>query len=169
MQPGPGIGKSRTRLDRRSIRLDGECDRATGGLCDRIETAKVSVRAFLAEPAHGAVNDPRIDLADGFITEAEFICRAWRKILQEDIALADQPGQDFLTLAVLQIDRDASLVRIQDQEIERVGVGRIRRGNPRGIAKFRPFALKDIGAEKSERLRERRPRLPLAKVTDLDA
>src|ERR1700681_2314310 len=73
MQSGTGIGEGRTGLDRRSIRLAGEGDGTTRGLCDRIEAAKVPVGAFFAEPPHGAVDDFRVDLADGIVSEAELV------------------------------------------------------------------------------------------------
>src|SRR5262245_43008611 len=90
LQSRTGVGEGGARFERWPVRLTRERNCAASRLGDRVEAAKVPIRTLFAKTAHRPIDDPRVDLADGVIMQAELLRRPGRKILEKHIALADQ-------------------------------------------------------------------------------
>src|SRR5712672_2967831 len=68
---GAGIADRRPRLDRLAVALAGNAHRAAASLRDRVEAQPLFVWAACAEAFHLRIDDPRIELADDVIAEAQ--------------------------------------------------------------------------------------------------
>ncbi len=79
------------------------------------------------------------------VTEAEAIHHAGPKILHDDIGLRDQPVNELDRIGALQVQREASLARIELTEIGAVSVA--QGGAQPHVVAFRRLDLDDLGAD----------------------
>src|SRR6185295_6125368 len=98
-------------------RLARDADHAALGLQDEVERRAVAVRAVLAEPRDGAVDDALVPLARRLVVEPEPLESVDPEVLQHDVALLDELEEELLAFRLLEIDDDAALVAMQADEI----------------------------------------------------
>ena len=95
--------------------------------------------------------------------------RARRKILDQNVALLDQPIEDFLALGVFAVDRDRPLAAIEHGEIKAVGTLHVAELAARDVAAAGPFHLDHVSAHIGQKLRAGRSRLHVREVEDAHA
>ena len=101
--------------------------------------------------------------------EAEPVERAGAEILQEHVRLLDQLAEQLLAARRFQVERQAALVGVEQEEKEAVAVLDVAHVAARHIAALRLLELDHVGAEKAEDLRAGGPRLVVRHVDDADA
>src|SRR3989441_3620735 len=155
---------------RRTIREAGEAHAAARRLRDHLEALEVAVGAVRAEAFDGRVDRPRVQPLHGLVSEPQALHRAWPQILGDDVRLADEPPRDLLALVGFQIQHDAALVAVEQQEEVAVDVGPIAVPELSGPVTVRwTLDLDHVGAEPGQSLRARRTGLVVREVDDTDA
>lgn len=114
------------------------------------------------------MNEPRVNLAQLLVPEAEALDGAGGEVLDEDIGLGEQGVKDLLALRVLEVEGEALLVAIEPDEVARHSVDR-RIVAAREIAGARPFDLDHPGPEVRELPRGERRRHGLLTADDGDS
>ena len=104
----------------------GDAHQAALALHDRIVARLHCTRSGLAESGNRAVDQPRMPRAQRRVIEAELRQRSRTEVLDDHVALRDQPLEQARALRVLEVERDAFLVAVDAQEIAR--------SRPRGTA-----------------------------------
>mgnify|MGYP004249483717 CR=1 FL=1 len=90
----------------------------------RVVSRLILIGACLTVAGYGAINDARVYLSHLLIAQSDTPERAWRQVLQNDIAPFGQVQEHLLALGVLQVDGDAFDALSPLQEPGRdVGVG----------------------------------------------
>src|SRR5215470_10240551 len=164
--PGAGVAKGRSRLDRRPVAVAGDAGRAARRLCDHVEGEVFLVRAAGAKALDLAIDDPRVQLPDDVVAQAQPLDRAGRHVLDGDVGLFQQFLDDFEPAGGFQIEGDRFLVGVELVEIPGIV---IRLPGPQSAARIADlwiFDLDYLGPEPGERLGAGRPRLELRKIND---
>ena len=99
----------------------------------------------LAVAGDRAIDQPRIDLAQRLVAEPEAVHHAGAEILDQDIGFRDQPMNERDRIGILEVEREASLSRIELAEIGAVAVAD-RRAQPHVVA-FRRLDLDHLRAD----------------------
>ena len=110
-----------------------------------------------------------LSLVDVLEGQPHAVERAGRKILDQHVAILDQPIEDFLALGVFAVDRDRALAAIEHGEIKAVGALHVAELAARDVAAAGPFDLDHVGAHIGQKLRAGRPRLHVREVEDSHA
>src|SRR4051812_16688709 len=168
MQAGSGIADLRAGDERWAVEEPGGRGRATGALRDVLVHLAFFVRTG-AEAFHRGHDHARVDLVDVLPGQPHAVERAGRKILDQHVALLDQPFEDFLALGVLGIDRDRPLVVVQHGEIERVRAFDVAQLGARDVADAGTLDLDTVGPEPGQQLRAGRAGLDVGEIEDLNA
>src|SRR5919106_746714 len=119
MQSGPGVADLCAGDERRSLAEAGCGRSAAGALRDVLVDLAVLIWAR-AEALHRSDDHAGVGLVDVTPGQPHAVERAGRKILDQHVAMLDQPLEDFLALRMLAVDRDRALVAVEHGEIERV-------------------------------------------------
>src|SRR5262249_49534104 len=122
-----------------------------------------------AEALDRGIDDARVDLLDAAPGEALPIEHAGSEILDQDVALLQEPDEDVLAMGRFHIDGDAALVAVQHGEIEAVRIGNVAQLGTRDIAAPRQLDFDHVGAEPGEDLGRRRSRLNMRHVENANA
>src|SRR6185295_8344009 len=131
-----------------------------------VEALVRAVRPGRTEALDREVDQPRIDLAKRLVAEAESFESAERVVLAEDVDLLHQLAEDLAAVVALQIERDAALVRVEQQEVVRIDALLLGQQPPTLLAHLRRFDFDDVRAEPGEHLRARRAGFELRQVED---
>src|SRR5215510_14011722 len=86
-----------------------DCGQAGFCLHGRCERRPVFPRCRLSVPTQRNIDHARIECLDVLITEAEARERTRAEILDDDISIAAEPGNDLSSLCVVQVDADILL------------------------------------------------------------
>ena len=143
MHAGAGIADGRHHIGRRLVGESGGGHGAAHGLGDRLEALEAAVGPVGAKALDGGIDQPRVDLGQRVVAKAETIECARAEVLQEHVGLRDDLLEQLLAGFRLQIERQALLVGIEDEEEEAVAVLAARHVAALGI-----LELDDLGAEK---------------------
>src|SRR5271166_3244937 len=168
MNAGAGIADRRHDKGRRVFREAGDAHRPAHRLRDRLEALEIGIRPIAAEALDRRVDQTRVDLRQNLPAETQPVERPRAEILDHHIRLGDQLFEQLLAASGLQIQRQAALVGVKQQEEEAVAV-LVTHVAARDVAALRLFELDHIGAEKAEYLRACRPRLIVGHVDDANA
>ena len=103
MQPGAAVADLRAGDQRRTLAEAGRRGGAARALRDVLVDLAVLVRTG-AEALHRRDDHARVGLVDVLPGQAHAIERAGREILDQHVAVLDQPLEDFLALGVLAVD-----------------------------------------------------------------
>jgi hypothetical protein len=95
----------------------------------------------------------RVDLLDLLEREAHAIEHARSEVLDENVALFHQRGEDFLALRVLGVEGDRALVVVQHGEIQAVHIRHVLQLAAGDVADAGAFDLDHVGAEPCQQLR----------------
>ena len=105
---------------------------------------------------------------DGLPGEAELVHGSWVEVLDEDVALLDEPGEDFLAVGGLGVEGKGLLVGVELQEVVGGFVGCELEFLTGGVAYAGAFDFDDVGAQPCEHLGAGRAALDFREVDDLD-
>src|SRR3989441_4204379 len=158
-----------TGLERRRAREAGQRHRAARRLRDHVEALVLAVGTVGAEALHGEIDQARIQGREGLVAEAHPLHPAGRLVLGHDVGPLDHVEEHGLALRVLEVERDALLVGVEQEEVARVDAGFLGATVPPGLPLAGLLDLDDLGAEPREHLGARRAGLELGEVQDADA
>src|SRR5262249_53143054 len=99
------------------ISLAGNTHQTAHGLDDEVIGELLRLRAGLAKPAHGAIDQARVDLFEVLIAEPIAGERPDLEILQQDIRPPRQRPHDLLALRLVDIDRERALAAVDGEVI----------------------------------------------------
>jgi hypothetical protein len=168
MQPGAGVADLRTGDERRPVAEAGGGRGAAGALSDIFVDLAFLVRAG-AEALDRRHDHARVGLVDVVPGQSHAIEGAGREVLDQHVAVPDQPLEDFLALGVLGIDGDRPLVAVEHREIEAVLALHVAQLPAGHVAGTGPLHLDTVGAHVAEQLGAGRTRLDMGEIEDADA
>jgi hypothetical protein len=136
--------------------------------CTTGECGQVAVGPGDAVAGAAGVDDHRVDLAQNFVAEADFVHRAGLEIFHYEVGLAHEALEDFLALGVFQIERDGAFVRVHQRErnAERLAFAAVERAH--AVADPRHFDLDHLGAEVTQKHRGIGAVVVMGEVEDAD-
>src|SRR6516164_8587555 len=152
MHAGAGIANLRAGHQRRTVAKAGGRGRAAGALRNVFIDLAVLIRARPKAFDRGD-DHARIELVNVLPSQAHAVERAWREILNQDVAVFHQPIEDFLALAMLGIDRDRTLAAVEHREVQAVGPFDVAQLSARDVADAGPLHLDHVGAHIGQELR----------------
>ena len=97
--------------------MSGGAHEAAHALHDDVDSAAVAVGAGLTEPGGGGVDEPRVDLLEVFVAEAEAFHRSGREVLRKDVGFLHEAVDDLLRLGGLEVQHDALLAAVDREEV----------------------------------------------------
>ena len=153
---------------RRFVGIAGGGDNAALALNQEIVSLDVAIRTVLAVAGERAINQPRIQLAELFITEPKPAGDTRRIILEENIRALRQLLQNLPPLFFLDVDGQAALVAIEPNVTGRKPLHhRIPGANH--VADAGPLDFDHFRAHVSEQAGRKRARQHLLESQDLDS
>ena len=78
------------------------------------------VRTTGREAFDPRIDDAWVDLLDLVVAKPQPLDDPWAEVFDEHIGVLDQPTQQVAPTRMLEVARDAALVGIQQQEVERI-------------------------------------------------
>jgi len=120
------------------------------------------------EALEAGQDDPRVHRGEPVVVEAEPLHEPGGEVLGHHVRPLDQPQEEGVALRLLEVDGDAALVGVEEQEEHRVEAGHLRPVAPRLLAAGR-LDLDDVGAEPAQELGAGGARLELGEIQDPDA
>ena len=131
----------------------------------------VSIRPLRSVARDGTVDEPRVDLVELLVPDADPIGGADPEVLNQGIGLADQVVHHGQALRLLQVDHHAALVAVEREEGGHFSRGRdvLEAMGPVELAGPRGLDLQDVGAQISQAQPSERTRQHLRAVEDSDA
>ena len=165
---GAGISDRGPEQGGRAVRPASHAHRPAHGLRDGLEALEPAVGAVSAEAFHGGVDEPRVDLLQHAVAEAEPVERAGREVLHQHVGAGGQLLEQRLAALRLEVQGEAALVGVQDQEEQALAavVGHV---GARDVALFGRLQLDDLGAEPGQHLGAGGTCLVVRHVDDADA
>ena len=140
-------------------------------LQDQVLPRPVSIRPLRSVARDGTVDEPRVDLVELLVPDADPIGGADPEVLNQGIGLADQVVHHGQALRLLQVDHHAALVAVEREE-----GGHLSRGgdvleamSPVELAGPGRLDLQDIGAQIPQAQAGERTRQHLRAVENRDA
>src|SRR5262245_9084911 len=166
---GPGVADRRPHVHRWAVRDAGDAHGAPHGLRDGLVALVVAIRPVGAEALDAREHEAGVDLAERGIAEAQPLDDAGTEVLQQHVGRLQQGAEDVLAARVLQIDRQAPLVRVERQVEKAIGVGTVLQRVSRRVALARLLDLDDVRTQPGQHLAAGRPRLVVGEIDDPDA
>ena len=160
---GAAVADRRPVVGRRAVRKPRHAHGAAHGLRDGLEALEVGVGAVGAEALDGGIDQPRIDFLQLLPAKPHPVERARSEILDQHVGAGDQFAEQLLALVGLEVEGQAALVGVEDEEEQLVIV--LGAGD---IAAFGLLELDHVGPEKRQHLRARRARLVVRHVDDTE-
>src|SRR5215467_12634811 len=153
-----------------AIRLPGQTHDPAHRLDQTVITGPRRVRSGLPEAGDRTVDQPGKSPVKLIIAETIFRQRADLEVLDENVALGDQPQRDLLAFRLGDVERDRPLVAVDADEVGALlGAGHERRReSTRVVAATRLLYFDDIGTEICEHLHAGRPREHAGEIEYLD-
>ena len=88
-------------------------------LGDLVVARAAALGAVVAEPADRQDDQAGVELVQPLDREAEPVQHAGAEVLQQDVGVAHQAGQDAAAVVALEVERDGLLVAVAGQEVRR--------------------------------------------------
>ncbi len=154
----------------RAVGLAGDAHCARGRLRDRLEALEAAIWTERAKALDRGVDRPRIEHLHRLVPETESFHHPGPEILGHDIGFAHETAGGFLALVGFQVDDDASLVAVEEQEEEAVEIWIVtvpQSARPAPVG--RALDLDHIGAEPRQHLGAGGAGLVMGKVDDSNA
>ena len=107
------VGNRDTRAHRSATGLARHRHDAAQALRDLVQAGPVFIGTILTESGHARQDDARVDLAKGFVINAQLELDVRAIVLDDDIRLPDHFHKGGATLRMLQVKRDAALVAMR--------------------------------------------------------
>ena len=155
-QHGLAIGKAR------------DAHHPARGLGDHVEALVLVIRPGEAEALEPGEDEARVGGAQGIPAQPEPLHEAGGEVLHHHVRALGHREKERATVGMLQVDGDAPLVRVEEEEEHRVEPRHLRPVAP-GLLAADGLDLDDVRAEPSQELRARRARLELRQVQDANA
>ena len=163
--PVPGIADARAGNQWYSIAKTRRRSCPAGALGDVFVGLAVFEPTW-SEPLHRRDDDLGVDRVDFFPREPHPVERAGGEILDEDVADFDERLQHVVTIWVLGVQRNRTLVAVHHREVQAVDIRNVTQLGARDVAGSRALDLDHVGAEPGEKLRANRPGLDMREVQD---
>src|SRR5262249_1695409 len=139
------------------------------GLRDHVEALVLAVGPVVAEALHGEIDQPWVQGRQRVIAEAHLFHPAGRLVLGHHVGLLDHVEEHGLSGRVLEVERDALLVGVEQEEVARVDARLLGATIAPGLALAGLFDLDDLCAEPRQHLGARRTGLELGEVQNADS
>ena len=169
MHAGAAVADRRHDKGRRVFRKPRDAHRAAHRLRDRLVALVVAIGSVGAKPLDRRVDQARVDLGKRVVTQPEPVERARPEILQQHVGFCDDLAEQALPVLAFQIERQAALVCVEQQEEEAVRIRLVAHIAPRDIAAFRLLELDDVGAQERQDLGAGRSRLVMRHIDDANS
>ena len=143
----------------------GGAGRAAGALGDVLVDFAL-FKGARAEALDRGVDHARVDFLYALPGETHAVQCPGRKVLHHHIAFFDEPGENFLALVVLGVQRDAALVVVQHREVKTVHIGDVAQLSAGRVSNARALDFDDVGSEPRQQLRARGSRLDVGHIQD---
>src|SRR6266571_3054991 len=150
-----------------ALGLAGQGHEAAHRLAKRIERGTIAVRAVLAEARYRHQDDAGVQCAQPLVVEAHGSHHAGAKVLQHDVGLRHQRGEDLLALGAPEIEADALLAAVVDGEVDALAAH--HRRMPARLLAAGWLDLDDLGAEIRHEHAAARPRLEPRELENANA
>ncbi len=137
-------------LDGRAVGEAGEIHHAGLALHDEIVAGPGGLGAALSEAGDRAVDEPRVQLAERSVAEAEALHGAGTEVLDHHVGLGEETAENGLPVRRLHVEGQALLVAVDRHEIRRLAP---REGRPaaRVVALARLLDFDDLCPHVAER------------------
>ena len=112
----------------------GDAHQPALGLNHRVVAGLAGARSGLAETGDRAVHEPRMPRRQRLVVEPDSGQRPRREILDEDVALRDEPIEDRAPFGPLEVERDALLVPVDAEEVRALAFEKRRAPAARVVA-----------------------------------
>ena len=120
-RPAAQVGDLAGALDRRPVGKAGEPQQAPEPEVVGVVTGTLGVGPRLAIARDRAVDDPRVDLSQGLVADAEPVENAGPKALEHDVVMRGQAQEGVAAGVGLQVDADRALAAVERQVERRAG------------------------------------------------
>jgi hypothetical protein len=134
--------------DRLAHHLTGEVHEPAHRLPERVEGRAVGVGSVLPEPGDRDQDDAAVELPEPLVIEPHRPHDAGTEVLQHDVGLPDEGGEDLLAARAAQVEAHALFTAVVHGEVDALPADE-RRHPPRLLAAGR-LDLDDVGAEVRE-------------------
>ena len=94
----------------------------SASLSDLVDPWAIPVGTALPEARDAAVDQARVDRAQGFVVDAEALLHAGAVVLHDDIRIARELLEDRHALGISEVERHAPLVAVQILEVEAMAI-----------------------------------------------
>ena len=151
---------------RRLVGITGDVTDSAHRLADRAEAGPRGVGTVLAESGDPGDDQPRVDLPQLLRAESPAFERPGPEVLQQDVALGDEPAHHVLAFRHSQVAGDRLLVASDEWPPQRPPVRLLPAPLPHRIAARRVLDLDHLGAEVAEQLTAERTGEKLSEFDD---
>ena len=163
LHAGAGVAHGGAGTHGRTVGVAGDGEGAGRGLRHHVHALVVRVGAAGAKALDAQIDDLRVALAHHVVADVELLDDTGAVVLDEDIVLRRHRQQQLPALGRAEVERDAALVRVPDDEVLPVDV--VAGGAaPPWVADAGLLHLHHVGAEPGEALRAGCARLVLRHV-----
>src|SRR6516162_1003363 len=163
---GAGIANRRHDVGRRVIRKAGDAHRPAHRLGDRLVALEVAIGTVCPKALDRGVYQPRVDLREDLPAEPQSVEGAGPKIFEQHVRFCNELFEQLLAPAGLQIEGQAALVSVEQQEKEAVAILPVAHVAAGDIATLGFLELDHVGAEKTQDLGASGSRLVVRHVDD---
>jgi hypothetical protein len=148
---GAGVADGGAATDGLAIFEPSHAHHPTRRLGDHVEALVLAVGAGQPEALDAGHDDARVRRAQALVVEAQLLHQAGREVLDHDVGALDHLQEERAALRLLQIDRHAALVRVEDEEEHRVQAGHL---GPVAAGLLAPgrLDLEDVRSEPAQEL-----------------
>ena len=157
-------------LHRRAIGVARQAQEAVEAEVVHVVPGAIAVGAILAVAGDGAVDEPRIALAQALVADAQAVEHARPKRLEQHVGVLREAQQHLSALLGLQIDPDRALTAVQREEQRAtrglVGALVVRRRPADVVAQSGVLDLDHVGAEVGQQQRAEPTRKQPREVED---
>src|SRR5262245_53250801 len=143
---GAGVADGGAAADGLAILEPGHAHDAARRLGDHVEALVLAVRAGEPEALDAGHDDARVRGVQPLVVETEFLHHAGSEVLDGDVGPLDPAERQRAPIRVLQVDRDATLVGVEDEEEHRVEPRHLRPVAARLLTAGR-LDLQHVGAQ----------------------
>ena len=169
MDAGACVADGGAGLEGHAVGIAGGGHGAAGGLGDHVEGLVVAVGAVGTEALDASHDDAWVNLLEDVVAQTKALHGAGGHILGDDVSLADHLEEHGLARLALEVEGDAALVQVEEDEVVAVNVPFSRPEAAARVAPIRLFDLDDIGTHPCKNFGARGPRFELGQVYNPDS
>jgi hypothetical protein len=142
---------------------------ALDALGDQVEAATLGVGPSAAEARDLAVDQTRVVLPEGLVSQPQELHGSLAVVLDDDVCVGKEAARDLLATCRLQVNDDAALVAVHHQEGSRFAADVGRQEAARIVTRRRLLELDHVGAHVGKHQTAARPGHDMRELDDPDA